>query len=116
MGVYFACKPIELGDIVKCSFDLNKTEFSIFIFFMDSDGSAFSVKDVADNLSFDRSTVQKAIKSLIDRDIIRRSQSNLGSGGYLFTYSINSKEVIKKKILENIDLWHNSIKKLISNW
>ena len=32
----FACKNIDFADIIKCSFNLNKTEYTLFLFLISS--------------------------------------------------------------------------------
>lgn len=111
----FACKNIDFADIIKCSFNLNKTEYTLFLFLISSNESR-SIKSLSTELSLDRSTIQKAIKSLTEKNIVKRIQTNLITGGYLFSYTIKDKNELKKKILKSINEWHNSVKKLILKW
>tara|TARA_Y100000310_G_scaffold327730_1_gene394552 strand:- start:52 stop:399 length:348 start_codon:yes stop_codon:yes gene_type:complete len=111
----FACKNIDFADIIKCSFNLNKTEYTLFLFLISAKES-MSIKYLSDQLNLDRSTIQKAIKSLTEKNIVKRIQTNLTTGGYSFSYTINNKQELKKKVLKSIDDWHNSVKKLIIKW
>ncbi len=111
----FACKIIDIEDIIRCSFDLNKTEYLVLIFLL-RHKSEYSTSDIASKLNKDRTTVQKAIKSLIEKDLIFRRQINLSSGGYVYYYSIKDKEKLKKRVLTLIDNWADSAKRTIINW
>jgi len=113
--ISFACKEIELKDLIKCSFDLNKTDYVVFDFMMKEE-KEFSINEVAEILKFERSSVQKAIQTLVSRDLIFRRQINLEQGGYKFVYSINDKENIKKRIEQIINGWHKKVKEAISSW
>ncbi len=115
MAVSFACKHIELAEIIKCSFDLNKTEYNLLLFLINSK-EELMIKEISEKLSLDRSTIQKSIKSLTEKGVVKRIQTNLENGGYVFSYIIKNKSEIKSKILQSVDNWHNSVKKLILNW
>ena len=94
----FACKNIDFAEIIKCSFNLNKTEYTLFLFLISFKGSK-SIKELSEGLNLDRSTIQKAIKLLTEKNIVKRIQTNLTTGGYLFSYKIKDKKELKKKIL-----------------
>ena len=111
----FACKNIDFAEIIKCSFNLNKTEYTLFLFLISSEKSK-SIKEISNKLILDRSTIQKAIKSLTEKNVVKRIQTNLTTGGYLFSYIIKDKKELKKRILENINEWHDSVKKIILRW
>ena len=111
----FACKNIDFADIIKCSFNLNKTEYNLFLFLISSNEKK-SINDLANALNLDRSTIQKAIKSLIERDIIKRIQTNIKKGGYSFSYSIKNKKELKNKVLKSIAEWYSSVKRLVTQW
>ena len=111
----FACKNIDFADIIKCSFNLNKTEYTLFLFLIASKESK-SIKGLANKLRLDRSTIQKAIKSLTEKNIVKRIQTNLTTGGYSFSYTIKDKKELKNNILKSIDEWYNSVKKMIFKW
>ncbi|MBC8444207.1 MarR family transcriptional regulator [Candidatus Woesearchaeota archaeon] len=115
MAVSFACKHIEFAEIIKCSFDLNKTEYNLLLFLINSKRE-LDIKEISEKLSLDRSTIQKAMKLLTQKDLVKRIQTNLENGGYVFFYIVKNKQEIKSKILQSVDNWHNSVKKLIINW
>ncbi len=110
--ISFACKQITLPELIKCSFDLNKTDYKVFEFLLDN-GKEFYINDLAAALDMDRSSVQKAIKNLVERDLVLRKQVNMEGGGYKFFYSINNKQLIKHRMEEIVDTWHNRVKEAI---
>jgi len=113
--ISFACKDILLEDLIKCSFDLTKTDYSVFMFLIENPGE-FPVGDLGKIMKLERSTVQKAIKTLVARNLVARRQVNLGGGGYQFYYSVKDKEKIKKRINIIIDGWHSKVKDAIKKW
>ncbi|MBU1854349.1 MAG: MarR family transcriptional regulator [Nanoarchaeota archaeon] len=113
--ISFACKEIQLKDIIKCSFDLKKTDYIIFNFLMNSD-SELSITDIAKKLKLERSGVQKAIQNLVVRELVLRRQVNLDNGGYQFFYSIKNKDEIKSRVEKIIDSWQRKAKEAVKDW
>jgi predicted transcriptional regulator len=110
----FACKRIELEDLIRCSLNLSKSDFKLFNFLLTND--SFTVKSLSDKLDLDRTTIQKSVKKLLDRGILEQYQENLSPGGYRFIYKIKEKDQIKKKILSIIKNWTENVNKTIENW
>ncbi|MBC8494856.1 hypothetical protein H8D36_01750 [archaeon] len=113
--ISFACKNISLKDLVTCSFELNKTDYSVFMFLMEHDGE-FGVGDIAGIDGLERSTVQKAMKNLVSKNLVSRRQVNFSGGGYQFYYSILDKSKIKDRINTLIDGWHEKAREQIQKW
>jgi predicted transcriptional regulator len=112
----FACKEFDLNDIIKCGLGLTKTEFQIFQYFLENRGKELITTQIADDLKLNLTTIQKATKKLHEKEILRRHQKNLGSGGYVYTYEIESKAKIRfviKKIIKN---WHDKVESEIDRW
>ena len=113
--INFACKDIELSELIRCSFNLNKTDFTVFDFFI-KNKDEHSVSEVSKILKLERSSVQKAIKNLVERNLVQRWQVNLEKGGYSFLYSIKNKKHIKDDIIAIIDSWQYKVKEEIDKW
>ena len=112
--ISFACKRIELPELIKCSFGMNKTEYNVMTYMLGQE--EMRVDEIAGNMGLERSTVQKAIKNLVSKSVVHRSQENLEKGGYLFRYLIKDKDVIKRMVLESVDNWHKNVALEIKNW
>ena len=115
MTVSFACKNVELEDIIKCSFNLNKTEYKLFLFLIKNNNGG-GINDISKKIKLERSTVQKALKGLTEKKIVEIIQRNNEGGGYCFYYRIVDKEDIKKRVLDNVDKWQKSVKNLVNGW
>ena len=111
--VSFACKEVKLEEIIKCSFDFNKTEYKVFTFLLRLDKS-ITVIGISNRIKLDRSTVQKAIRKLVNRDLILRKQRNLPKGSYVYLYKLKDKIKIKKNLKEIIRNWSNSAEQAIN--
>lgn len=111
----FACKTIRLEELIRCSFNLNKTEYKIFSFLIRSKTKDHSISEIAKNLNLDRTSVQKGIQKLFEKKLIFRRQINLKKGGFFYRYAMKDKETIKKEIISLLDSWTNNAKKVIDS-
>lgn len=100
----FACKGIKKEELVKCSFRLNKTEFNLLMFLL-SEKKELTVSEAAKRINLKRTTVQKAIKTLLERGLVKRFQHNLPRGSYVFRYRVKNKEEIKREMKETVHKW-----------
>ncbi|MEM4397629.1 MAG: helix-turn-helix domain-containing protein [Candidatus Woesearchaeota archaeon] len=115
MIISFACQDIDFKDLLRCSFNLNKTEYNVMMFLLKTNQS-FTTTKLAEVMKLDRTTVQKAIKKLADKEIVSRYQENLDKGGYLFHYKIYNKEAIKERMLQIVNKWHEAVVEEIKRW
>lgn len=108
----FACRKISLEEILKCSFNFNKTEFKVFKAVVKKN-EPISVNELSKIVNLTKSSVQKAIKKLIEKEIVERKQVNKKRGGFYYKYYLKNKEVFKQKLINKINNWSSSIKKEI---
>ena len=112
--VNLQCKVIDSRELIQCTFGLAKTELKIFLFLLKSKRSVTSV-DIANEIELDRTTVQKSIRGLLEKDIVIRRQINLDSGGYVFLYCVKDKVEIKEQMKEIIHNWSSNAKLQLEN-
>lgn len=112
----FACKKIRLDELIRCSFSLTKSEFILINFLIKNPKEEFSSNNLSKKLNLDLSTVQRGLKKMHLKEILRRSQKNLTLGGYIYFYCIKNKKEIKEKLREIISLWSNQVEKEIDKW
>ena len=113
--ISFACKKLDIKDLIMCSFDMNKTDYKLFMFLVDKD-DFMTTNEIGIAMGLDRSSIQKSIKRLVEKDLVMRSQENLDGGGYLFTYRVKDKELIKRQILDMINSWNNLVTSELNRW
>jgi len=113
--ISFACQDIEFKDLLRCSFELNKTEYNVFMFLLKTE-KRYTATKLGKIMELDRTTVQKAIKKLAEKDLVERHQENLNKGGYMFHYKIKNKADIKQRMQKIVEKWHDEVKKEIKNW
>ncbi len=99
--ITLGCKTIDVDDLIKCSFDIGKTEMSIMSLLMQENG--MTSQEISSRLEKDITTVQKSLKVLSEKGLVVRQQENLGNGGYKFIYSAVPSDRIKSMIMKNLD-------------
>ncbi len=112
--ISFACKIIEIPQLIKCSFGMNKTEYNVMMHMMGKE--EMKVEELAGSMALERSTVQKAIKNLVEKKIVLRKQENLVKGGYVFRYEIKDKYELKSMIMESVNNWHKNVAEELKKW
>ncbi len=111
--VTFSCKRISQEELIRCSFNLNKTEYNVLMFMLKR-GEIFTVSQISKVIKLDRTTIQKAIKSLVDKKLVKKRQKNLPKGGYTFFYKINNKNEIKDRMKEITYKWYKGVEEAIN--
>ncbi len=112
--ITFACKKIRLDEIVRCSFSLNKTEYNMLMFLLGKE-KEFDIHAISKKMGLERTTVQKALKKLLDKKLAKRRQLNIETGGYFFLYSAKNKIWIKTQLLKIIRQWEKTAEEEIQN-
>jgi len=115
MSLNFVCRMVSIEEILKCSFGLTQSEIKVLKFLSNTE-EKFKIQKIQKSLKKDRSTIQRAVKSLSEKDLINRHQINLDKGGYYFVYSSIPKESIKERIYKNFDGFKNSVGSAIERW
>ncbi|MBD3203738.1 MarR family transcriptional regulator [Candidatus Woesearchaeota archaeon] len=109
--INFACRQFEISDIIKCSFGLSKSDYEVFLFQMENKNDWYSTQNLSRFLGLNLTTVQRSVKKLYEKDILRRKQVNLENGGYVYLYNIEHKDKIRKMILDIIKKWSQRVEK-----
>ena len=115
MGIDFVCRVIALEDILKCSFGLNKTEIAIMKFLLE-EKEELTIEEIMKKISRDRTTIQRGVKRLFEKDLIKRRQINLDKGGYVFIYSSKPKAELKDKVFKIFESFKENVGKEIQKW
>jgi predicted transcriptional regulator len=111
--------------LFKCILGLNQTESKIFAYIMKNDD--VSTTELTVKLQMDRSSIQRALKTLHDLKIIhRKSKSmkdyvedkemkNTKKKGYVYVYNAANMESIKKEFRMLLDKWYESMINYVEN-
>lgn len=104
-----------MTELIKCSFGLNKTSCRVLLKMLKI-GRSVSVEQISKKMGADRTTVQKALKTLINKNLVSRKQMNLENGGYIYLYKTMEKQEIKRRMTKDIDSWTESAKREVDSW
>lgn len=115
MGINFACQTITLEQILKCSFNLKKTDMNVLKILLES-REEMSIEDIIKFVDKDRTTIQRAVKNLFEKELIKRRQINLEKGGYTFVYSAKPKSDLRTKVMQIFDSFRDSVENEITHW
>ncbi len=112
--ITFGCNIFSNKKVLSCSFGLTKSELELLKTVIENK-KGISVKEISSFLDKGRTTIQKTIKSLLDKKLIKRKQVNLKKGFAYIYYPLNKEDYIKifDKKLKKIK---NNIHKEINNW
>jgi predicted transcriptional regulator len=102
------CKQMDSKELIQCTFNLTRTELAIFLYLLKTKACIPS-SEIADKIELDRTTVQKAMKNLLVKDIVLRRQNNLDSGGFVFLYCVKKQPELKEQMQEIINTWKESV-------
>jgi len=112
----FACKQFKFMDVVKCALGLSKADFNTLQYLLTHEEDWQTTEKLASTLGFNLSTVQRTVKKLYEKSLVKRMQSNFDGGGYAYTYQIAEKEEIRKVILEIINQWVEKVSEELKEW
>ena len=112
----FACKNFRVEEVVRCSLALTKAEFKILEYLMKNHSEKIGANKIAKDLKLDLSTVQRCVKKMTEKVILKRTQINLSEGGYIFYYCICNKIEIRGKIKDIIKNWFEKANEEIDRW
>jgi len=114
MDVTFACKKFPIAQVLRCSFGLNQPQFQLLKLLLAK--GELSVEEAARALGKDRTTVQRSMKRLVERGLVKRRQYNLENGGYQYHYLPQDKDAIKRHIQEDFEHFSRLVREEIEQW
>ncbi len=104
----------ELKKILKCAFDITDLEVEIILSLPEE---GMKVKDIQNLLKKDRTTIQKSLKNLLEKELIFRESKCCvqGKRGRYFIYKSLPREELKKRVLSNIEEWYQELQDSIKS-
>lgn len=96
-------------EIIFEVFDLNELQREIF---RELEENKLTVQEIADRVDRNRSTAQRALQEMIEKDILMREGKTDKTVYYVYTTLPVSE--LKKVTLEAIDSWHREVQDKLS--
>jgi predicted transcriptional regulator len=99
----------EEKDIVFDVFDLNKLQRQIF---EEIEDTQMTVQEIADQVDRNRSTVQRALQEMLDKDVIMREGKTDKTVYYVYTTL--PLDQLQELTLRVVEEWHEEIEERMS--
>jgi predicted transcriptional regulator len=96
-------------DIVFDVFDLNGLQESLF---EEMENAELTVKELAERVDRNRSTVQRALQDMLDKDLVLREGKTDKTVYYVYTTL--PKEELSSVTRDVLDEWHKKVKQRLS--
>ena len=110
----FACKKLNLKEVMRCGLGITRTEQDILNYLFKSEWVTAS--DVAQVNNISLATAQRSLKNLHLKNLIERRQQNLDLGGYLFFYKSKDKDFIKSELKDILNSWIQNVESSLEKW
>lgn len=96
----------ELGpeELMKCALGIKTTEIQAYCALVNS--GPLTVQDATELLDRSRSTSQRLLQSLVEKELATREEELIGLGGYKYIYRAVPPEKLRNSIRETLDRWH----------
>ncbi|MGQ4910817.1 MAG: helix-turn-helix domain-containing protein [Candidatus Thorarchaeota archaeon] len=106
------------SDLLCCAFGLRNTELDVYFTLL---GNSLTVEQVAAELGKERSVIQRTLTKLLAKGLISRKKQqrerHLERGGYYYEYHAISRDVVRERILEQLDEWYRTTRRfLLERW
>ncbi len=102
------------SDLLCCAFGLKGHEIDAYFTLL---SGPKTVEKITSSVGSDRSTVQRALKKLLQLELVRRERRDIARGGYYYEYSAISSEEIRNQLLEQLDSWYKQTRSfLLESW
>lgn len=97
---------VEASDVMHCFLGLRNLEIDVYFYLLKGQAT---VKDVAEALGRNRSTIQRAIQNLVQRSFAHRRTRTLRKGGYVYVYEAVNLATLKELIKKALDSFYQQI-------
>ncbi|AEH06993.1 helix-turn-helix domain-containing protein [Methanothermococcus okinawensis] len=98
-------------DLMRCILGLQEIEIRVYLELMELNEA--SVYDIADKIGKDRTTVQKALRSLVNCGLVKREKVT-ETVGYKYMYRTVEFEKVKELMEKLLDEWYIGVKEWLS--
>ncbi len=119
-------KIFKSGNLFRCILGLNDIESNVFTYLLKNDN--VSTMELTEILNKDRSSIQRALKDLLDLRVIKRYSLSLkeycelkgiadnnNKRGYLYVYKAKDLNKVKVQFRDLLDKWYSSMVNYIDN-
>jgi predicted transcriptional regulator len=91
------------AEVLRCVFGIQDHEARLYMELLDAPDS--TVAELADEVDRDRSNVNRALSTLLDKELASRRRRLLDSGGHVYQYRATPPEEARELMHETLDEW-----------
>ncbi|AIJ04899.1 transcriptional regulator, TrmB family [Methanocaldococcus bathoardescens] len=104
-------KKFTIEDLMRCILGLQEIEIKVYFDLLENGEG--SVLEIAERVNRDRTTVQKALRSLMNCGLVSRKKVT-EKVGYKYIYNAVELDKVSDIIEELLDDWYQNVKKWLS--
>jgi predicted transcriptional regulator len=102
------------SDLLCCAFGLQSSEIDTYFALLSGNKTA---EEISSDVCLDRSTVQRALKKLLQKQLVVRETKKIERGGYYYIYKALSTNEVRGQILDELDRWYQETRRfLLGKW
>jgi predicted transcriptional regulator len=90
-------------EVLRCVFGIQDHEARLYLELLDAPDS--TVAELADEVDRDRSNVNRALSTLLDKELATRRRRLLDSGGHVYQYRATPTDDAREMMHETLDEW-----------
>ena len=104
----------EFNDVLRCVFKIKNHEIGLYFILLDNPES--TVIELSKVLGKDRSTIQKDLKTLMEKGLVKREFRISDKSGYTYIYTAMPLDELKKLMEEEIKNWSSMMIDLVKKF
>jgi len=101
-------------NVMSCVFGIEDHQTRTYLVLCRHPGS--TIEELATVLDRDRSTVNRSLSSLRERELVRRERRLLDGGGYVYQYTATELPKAKAMLHEALDTWTATVHDVIDEF
>ncbi len=104
----------SIKDLMKCNYTISETDFLVIDNLLKNE-KGLSVIDLVKIINRDRTTIQKVMIKLLEKELCYKRQINLDRG-FMFIYFAKDKIKLISEIEKSLDSQFKELKNKLKNW
>jgi predicted transcriptional regulator len=106
------CSP-DLKCVLKCALNISCLEMDVYLILLKNPG--LDVESLAKEIDKDESTVYKALRNLMEKELVKREYRILKGGGYKYLYFPKDFDEFKRIAREAMEEWFKLFDNMIKD-
>ena len=108
-----SCDP-NIKCVLKCALDISCLEMDVYLLLLKNPGS--DVETLAELLGKDESTIYKALRNLMEKNLVKRDYRILRGGGYKYLYYPVQFEEFKRIAKKALEEWFKNFDNMMRSF